>query len=142
MYCVVANSGSDKDLYAMKGEGSLGLRHRELRLRHTVSFKNVVQNLYAYDLFAIELSVSDVRLMKEGPVVSRVAVDTGSVENLYVMKVKAHLRLRRRRAPIPPRRLLQKRVAKPVRLCLSFTMNLFTVALFVAICASRPVRAT
>ena len=78
----------------------------------------MVQNLYACDVFAIDLSVEDVRLMKEEPVVGRVVADTGSVENLYAMKGKAGLGLRRQRAPVPPCRLLQERDAKHVRLCI------------------------
>ena len=78
----------------------------------------MVQNMYAYDQFSIDLSVEDGLLMKEGPVVGRVIAETGSVEDLYAMKGKAGLGLRRQRAPVPPRRLLQERDAKPVRLCI------------------------
>ena len=74
----------------------------------------MVQNLYACDLFAIDLSVGDVHLIKEGPVVGRVAVDTGSVKNLYAMKGKAGPGLRCRRAPVSPGRVLQEHDAKPV----------------------------
>src|SRR4051812_24967786 len=47
-----------------------------------------MQNLYAYDLFVIELSIGDTRRMTEEPVVSRVIADTGSVEDLYATKGK------------------------------------------------------
>ena len=55
----------------------------------------MVQSLYACKLFAIDLSVGDVRLMKEEPVLGRVVADTASIENMYTMKGKASLGLHR-----------------------------------------------